>query len=148
MKEHTHRLSRYGRKCREHLSRVRLSHQIALRALSRDSVEFDQELEPLVQASFGKGTQDRFHAKLRSVLNEVHLVGLKANFELFLNLVLSVIWNAHFTELVSKIPSGKSVLLREFAESLVEGDGSSGNARELIVGQIIPNYGLLELVRP
>src|SRR5262249_12339645 len=95
---------------------------------------------------FDDKPQQHFGAKLPRVFNEVHLVGLKANFELFLNRMLSAIWNAHFKELVSRIPKDKSMLLREFAESLLEGDESNGNARELIVDRIIPSHGLPQLV--
>src|SRR6266404_8185250 len=77
MPDFAERVMHYDTKCRQHLSRVRLSHVLALGALRWEQVRSDQKYEDLIRSSFGNGTQDVFETKLRMVLHELHLVSLK-----------------------------------------------------------------------
>jgi hypothetical protein len=52
MPEFENRVRYYGTKCRQHLSRVRLSHVLALRAVESEQSRSDQEVEDLIRASF------------------------------------------------------------------------------------------------
>jgi hypothetical protein len=49
------RLQHYGKKCDQHLSRVRLSHLLASRGLRVDAVDLGSEIDELVKTSFEGG---------------------------------------------------------------------------------------------
>jgi hypothetical protein len=136
------KLTYYETKCRQHLSRVRLSHVLALGALKREQARSDGTLDDLIFASFGSRMQDVFEPTLRSVLHELHLVSLKANFELFLNRLLWTMWTFYFADLVHTIPAGESVSLRELAESFEQVAGSGTGARDLVIDRMISVHGL------
>lgn len=91
--------------------------------------------DDLIGTASGKELQGEDKAKLPKELNEVHLVSLKANFELFLNRLLSTIWRFHFPQLSREIPKGKKVSLREFAESSVKIIESRADAQDFVVEQ-------------
>ena len=77
---------------------------------------------------------------MRLVLHKLHLLSLKITFELFLNRVLSTVWEFHFTELAPTI-SGQ-VYLSELAASIVETGESSADLREFIIDRVVWNHGL------
>ena len=77
--------------------------------------------------------------KLRRALHEVHLIALKADFELFLNRVLTVVWTAHFDSLAGKA-SNKRV--RELALAAVQGNAG----HDFVIQMVVPEYGLPALV--
>lgn len=96
----------------------------------------------MIGASFGSRRDDIFEATLRSVLHELHLVSLKANFELFLNRLLSTMWTFYFADLSHTISAGESVPLRELAESFERVAEPGAGARDLVIDRIIPVHGL------
>jgi hypothetical protein len=136
------RLRHYGRKCEQHLSRVRLSHLLALGGLRIDALDLESPFNALVRASFQEVQPDLQDMELRRGLHEVHLIALKANFELYLNRVLTVVWTAHFPSLAGNAPGKRDFSLREFAEAAVHGNG----AREFVIQMVVPEYGLTALV--
>jgi hypothetical protein len=131
------RLWYYGSKCDQHLSRIRLSHLLALRAVRVEALGLDSELEQVVRDSFESSEPDVL-AKLRRGLHEVHLVALKADFELYLNRVLTVVWTADFDSLVTKVSGKHDVSLRDIAEAALE--GVSG--RDFVTAKVVPSHGL------
>jgi hypothetical protein len=135
------RLAYYDTECCKHLSRVRLSHLLALDALGFEADLASKKHGDLIGASFGNAKQDVFETKLRDVLHEVHLVFLKTNFELFLNRLLSTIWTFHFVELTSHI-SDQSIPLSELAAEFLQTGESRAGAREFIIDKIVPSHGL------
>jgi hypothetical protein len=86
----TEKLRHYGTKCDQHLSRVRLSHRLALDGSRIDVPKVQAGINELARASFDEVQPDRRELKLRSALHEVHLVALKSDFELYLNRVVTV----------------------------------------------------------
>jgi len=135
------RLTYYKIKCSEHLNQVRLSHLLALKALQDDQLLSDRKFRDIVSASFLDIGQDKTLAKMRMVLNKLHLLALKINFELFLNRLLSTVWTYHFTELAPTI-SGH-VDLSELAASIVGIGESNADLREFIVDKVVWNHGLV-----
>jgi hypothetical protein len=84
-----------------------------------------------------------FDAKLRIVLHEIHLLFLKATFELFLYRLLSTVWTFHFTELVPTISGDVHVSLHELAASFEQVTESSVSMPStFIIDKIVPEYGL------
>jgi hypothetical protein len=125
---------------------VRLSHELALRALSAKQVIPGGPYDDLVRASFGSEMPDEFETKLRVVLNKLHLLSLKANFELFLNRFLSTIWNFRFTELSTTSLGNEGVSLRELAEWSLQATISATDVREFIIDKVVARYGLRRFV--
>jgi len=74
--------------------------------------------------------------KLKRGLHEVHLVALKADFELYLNRVLTVVWAGHFPSIVKKYLSKGYFSKREQAAL------RSLTSPELFIERVVPNYGL------
>jgi hypothetical protein len=146
MRSLAERLTYYDRKCQQHLNCVRLSHLIATGALENADWTPDGSLERLLDSSFDKAQREVRDAKLRHGLHEIHLVALKANFELYLNRVLSAIWTVSFLALTPKMPAGRDVSLRELAESLLDDGEGEMKARDLIIDRIVPVHGLRQLV--
>jgi hypothetical protein len=140
MSEFAERLTHYDTKCREHLSRVRLSHMLALEALSGEQVQSDEKRD-LIRASFGNQLQEGYETKIPTVVHKLHLVSLKANFELFLNRLLSTVWTFHFPELSPTI-SGPLISLRELAAAFEHTTDSRIDIRDFIIEKIVPAYGL------
>jgi hypothetical protein len=136
------RLRHYGRKCDQHLSRVRLSHLLALDGLRIDAAGLALHINDLVRASFEEVQSDLRDMKLRRGLHEVHLIALKADFELYLNRVLTVVWTAHFASLADKAPGKRDVSLRQLAEAAVHGNAG----RDFVIQMVVPEHGLTALV--
>ncbi|HXM94203.1 MAG TPA: hypothetical protein VOA64_08120 [Candidatus Dormibacteraeota bacterium] len=142
MSDFSEQLTRYERKGREHLSRVRLSHVLALKTLQGvnslldEELKTDEELQGLVSKSFGSTTANK--TKMRGILHDLHLVSLKANFELFLDRILVTIWKFHFDQLAAFIPP--AVSLR--AEKRYPHDDC--NRRDFIIEneEVVPPHGL------
>jgi hypothetical protein len=141
MTDFSERLTHYETKCRQHLSRVRLSHVLALGALSGEKVQSD-DIAELIRVSFDDEMQDRYKAKVHTVLHKLHLLSLKANFELFLNRLLSTVWTFHFPELRPTIPGDMSLPLRKLAAEFGPKTESSVDVREFIINRIVPAHGL------
>jgi hypothetical protein len=97
-------LGYYGTKCTEHLVRVRLSHVLALAGLREESLGHDLIVNALVAESTGSIDDRSLRVKVVAGLHEVHLVSLKANFELFLNRMLWTVWVHDFERLARSIP--------------------------------------------
>ena len=100
------RISYYSEKCQEHLSRVRVSHVLALCSLRGDSegVRKANDLGDLIKNSFAGPVDEAKQAeKLREIVHEQHLVGLKANFELYLSLVLTSLVTHHGKAIADKM---------------------------------------------
>ena len=146
MSDFAERVKHYDTKCRQHLSRVRLSHMLALGALQLKEVPSDEERDDLIRASLGDEMGDVLETKLRRGLHGLHLVSLKANFELFLNRLLTTVWRFHFTELATTIWSDDRVSLRELAAWFVQVTESGADARDLIIDKTVPVYGLPRFV--
>ena len=136
------RLRYYGRKCDQHLSRVRLSHVLASHSPEIDVAQLESSINELVRASFEEAQPDLRDRKLRQGLHEVHLVALKAEFELYLNRMLTVLWTAHFDSLAGKAPGKRDVSLRELAEAAMHGVAS----RDFVIQMVVPAHGLAALV--
>jgi hypothetical protein len=99
-------------------------------------------INDLVCASFDEATADLRDMKLRRGLHEIHLIALKADFELYLNRVLTVVWMAHFESLAAKAPARRDVSLRELAEAAIQG----GSGRDLVIDMVVPAHDLSRLV--
>ena len=129
----------YGDKARQHIGRVRLSHLAALGGVNRaHGVDLD---EGVLHRAFADPVDD-LPAKLPRIVNEIHLVALKANFELFLNRLLWCVWEGAFPALSSKISADKTVSLRLLARAALTAAGTV-DARELVVEAMIPQHGLM-----
>jgi hypothetical protein len=135
------RLRHYGRKCEQHLTRVRLSHALSLTAVEGVTRTDDLALEELVRGSFDESPPDMLGGKLRWGLNELHLGALKADFELFLNRILTEVWKADFLRLAIERTPKKNIRLKELAAAVA--GGASG--RECVVEAVVPKHGLKEL---
>jgi hypothetical protein len=120
---------------------VRLSHVLALRAVEES--RSDHKVQDLVRASFGSEMNAE---KVCEILHEAHLLSLKANFELFLNRLLSTVWTFHFSELAPDIPDDEKVALSELAAALVQFPESSADVRDFLIDTVVPRHGLGELV--
>jgi hypothetical protein len=131
------RLRYYGKKCEQHLSRVRLSHLLALRGAHIDAPAPDSGVDKLTRAAFDDSESDLLNTKLRRELHELHLMSLKSDFELYLNRVLTVLWTAHFAILVPKARS-QQVALRDIGEAAVQGI----SVLEFAIERILPTHGL------
>ena len=136
------RLRYYGRKCEQHLSRGRLSHLLALRGIRGQTPASDSEVQELVRASFDEIGPDLLDTKLRRELHELHLVPLKANFELYLNRILTVVWTAHFGTLAPNAPHSRKLSLRDVGAAALQGT----RARDLVIDTVVPTHGLKALV--
>lgn len=143
MSEFAELLNHYEEKCLQHLNRVRLSHMLALGAVSGEQFQSDEKRWDLIRASFGNEMQDRYETKLRTGLHKLHLLSLKVNFELFLNRLLSTVWKFHFPKLIPAISRDTpGISLRELATAFVGTTDSSVDVREFIIDRIVPVYGL------
>ena len=134
------RLKHYECKCSEHLNRVRLSHLLALKAVQDKSFLSDEKFQNIISASFADIAPDKDLAKMRQGLHKLHLLSLKITFELFLNRVLSTVWEFHFTGLAPSITG--QVYLSELAALIVETGESSADLREFIIDRVVWNLGL------
>jgi hypothetical protein len=124
----------YGKKCQQHLTRVRLSHVLSSDALERDTQRDDVRINDLIRISFDAPRLEALDTKLRRGLNEVHLAALKTDFELFLNRVLTVVWTVHFAQLTGERILKRTVALRELAEAIAS--GTSG--RDFVAQTVVP----------
>jgi hypothetical protein len=79
-----------------------LSQQIALAGLKSDH-GLGTTFRELVAASFDEVAANA-EPKLSTTIHKVHLVALKANFELYLNRTLCAIWVAKLSELAREFP--------------------------------------------
>ena len=149
MDEVFHRLQHYGLKSRQHLRRVRLSDLLAVKTLAFDTSADDLE-QRLEQLSFDENESDVF-AKLPTMVHEIHLVALKANFELYLNRVATVAWHSRLTQaarepLARREEFGrllkKTRLSREELIDVLLGGARAPGAVELLVDKIVPRQGL------
>jgi hypothetical protein len=142
MADCTARLNYYKRKCHEHLSRVRLSHAFALERLRRNGLFSDGSVNELISASFANGLHEQAgNQKLEKVINELHLMALKANFELYLNRLLTTLWTFHFSQLVDTIAGDKRISLADLASAVAE-HADEFSAKKFVIEQIVPGYGL------
>jgi hypothetical protein len=147
MTDFAERIKHYETKCRQHLNRVRLSHELALGALSAERVQTNEFVE-LIHASFDEDGQDRYEAEVRSGLSKLHLLSLKANFELFLNRVLSTVLKFQWPNLSSVIlRDAHEISVRELAASFAHATDSSGEVQEFIIDRIVPSNGLGQFER-
>ena len=117
----------YERKCIEHLSRVMLSHICALNSATNETKTGDFKS---IYALAAPGNDE-----LTSLINDVHFVALKTNFELFLILSLRLIWFEHFEHLA--IESKETVKL-----SALTGFESEDDLKLIVIENIIPRHGL------
>jgi hypothetical protein len=80
---------------------------------------------------------------VRPILHKVHLASLKANFELFLNRLLSIVGRFHFRDAMTTTPRDKRMRFRDLAEA-----GNSGlddsDICEFIISKVVPEHGLGE----
>lgn len=139
------RIEHYGRKCEQHLNRDRLSHLLSLAAVETGRTSADARVGKLIRASFdesGLGDRDE---KLRRGFHEIHLVSLKADFELYLNRVLSAIWTAHFASLANSVPEERRVPLQDVAQAIARHSEAIPAAREFVIEQVVPRHGLTRL---
>lgn len=135
------RLRYYGEKCAQHLNRGRLSHVLALRGVCLDAPSLQSKFQNLIRASYDEIKQDLLDGKLRHGLHELHLVSLKADFELYLNRVLTVLWTAHFDRLAQNAPKRPDVSLRDIADATIQG----ATARDFVIEAVVPAHGLAAL---
>lgn len=142
MSQLAERIMHYDTKCQQHLNRVRLSHLLALRAVSGGQFQSDHEIQGLIRDSFADEIQGEYEAKMRTVLHKLHLISLKANFELFLNRLLSTVWALRFAELSPTISGRPDISLRDLAAALVDTGGPSFDVREFVIDRIVPVHGL------
>jgi hypothetical protein len=147
MYECASRLRHYGDKCQQHLNRVRLSHLIALTSLAAGASSWSDEQRDLAEASFDGKSPVIQEDKLRRGLSEVHLIALKANFELYLNRVVTTLWNSRFEELATKCPEDVRVSSRDLASLLAEDNDTAAAAKEAILLRLVPPHGLCSLAR-
>lgn len=142
------RLQYYGAECVKHLNRVRLSHMLAVSAISLAASPLEPSVEHLLRDSFDESTPPSLRVtKLLAGLHEIHLVSLKTNFELYLNRSLTAIWMSHLTSLADQVPSETRVSLQELATAIAGEDEPQGMAaRDFIVERIVPDHGLERLV--
>ena len=112
----------YGDKCLEHLDRVMISHACAI-ATPADSVTTALEIPD--------------EQKRKQLVNDIHFVALKTNFELFLMRSLRHVWLEYF----EKIPHRRPI------EVLIEKPGrlTSQDNLEVFVDSIVPQHGLKRL---
>ncbi len=115
----TDTLTRYGAKCEEHLARVRLSHALALKQLESLDRVADVDIDPLIQAAITPNAPGALFEKLRRHVNEVHLIALKLNFELYLNRLMTSLWRSHFAQLAAKFNEKHILTLPRFHEHQV-----------------------------
>jgi len=144
MSEFADRLTHYETKCRQHLSRVRLSHVLALGTLSGGQVQ-SEEIAGLIRASFDDEILDRYETKVRTVLHHLHLLSLKTNFELFLNRLLTTVWTFQFPVLSLTIPRDMSLLVRDLATEFGHTIESTVDVRNFIIDKIVAVHGLQQL---
>jgi hypothetical protein len=146
MADCTDRLNYYNQKCQKHLSRVRLSHALALEGLRRNGLFSGGSVNQLISTSFANGldkeTDKPKLEKLDEVIHELHLMALKANFELYLNRLLTTLWTFHFSQLVPTISGHKKISLVELASEVAE-HANEFSAKEFVIDQIVARHGLL-----
>lgn len=134
------RIEYYCRKAKQHLTRVRVSHQIALASVSRGTSGSDVTPQ-LLTAAFGSGDTAALADKLSPMVNEIHLVALKANFELFLNRMLTALWVGWFKDILASYSGDERLTMKDLGEILVNGDRSL-TAEDLLVEAVVPRHGL------
>lgn len=134
------RLRYYTSKCVQHLSRVRLSHALALDGLTIEAEE--PEFNEILLAAFDTRDEGQREAKLHRGLHELHLTALKAEFELYLNRLLTVIWDEHFPRLATDLKRRSKYTLRDLAGAVIEGKTS----KEFIIEKVVPTHGLEQFV--
>ena len=140
------RLQHYGRHCEEHLSRVRLSHSIALAAVQADDGTWGRRYGDVAAKSFGADPVAVQPQKLCRGLNEVHLIALKANFELYLNRVATTLWRFGFDRAAARSKREVRVPPRYLAQLLAADAATVAGTREAIITRIVPSHGLLGLL--
>jgi len=122
---------------------------LALSAVDADVSLLAPSAEHLLDSAFDEQTPpQRRRSKLLRGLNEIHLVSLKADFELYLNRSLTAVWTAHFESLTDRVPSEPKVSLQQLAASIAnEERPGTATGREFVIGQVVPGHGLDRLVR-
>jgi hypothetical protein len=136
------RLRHYGTKCEHHLARVRLSHALAIAGLKAES-SLTSDLDELIAKARGNSAEP-LREKLGKFLHEVHLIALKANFELFLNRSMTTLLRCHISLFVKHLEK-KKLSLRDVASTTLA--GGSEPIEDFIIDQLVPPHGLEEFVK-
>jgi hypothetical protein len=145
------RLKRYGLKAQQHLSRVRLSHSLALKSFASNA-DFDDVEADLLRQSFDDEGSGDVHTKLLAELHEIHLVALKANFELYLNRIATVAAEWQVTGSHRRRSHGIVALLLNsgLKKSLLAAllaEGQSDIEPEDVIDRVVPVHGLPALLK-
>jgi hypothetical protein len=111
---------------------------LALRAVQENVIAADEQIKALIASPFAEIDQDKKLEKACLVLNKLHLLALKINFELFLNRLLTTVYEFHFTELATKIDG--QVNLKELVQSL-PALGGHDDVRDFIIEKKLGNLG-------
>src|SRR5687767_9746533 len=123
MNTSSERVTFYYQKCEQHLSRVRVSHLLALRAVDIGVADSHEDFRKIVDVAFPNLNAARIEQKLMSGLNQVHLVALKADFELFLNRVLTALVVEGLQRAAEDMSAEKRLkLIHVLVDSLLRGE--------------------------
>jgi len=131
----------YVKKCREHLARTKLSWLLAVQGCREYNLDGD-DIRSLTESAVAFEDLDLSgrQAKLIRKLCNLHLLGLKANFEIFLNRILTAALRRNFPEIEpdkwTKAADGK-LPLGTFV-SAIELD----SPQEFIIAQVVPTHDL------
>ena len=97
-------LKYYSDKCKQHLARAKLCHELALWQLVNEPQHFASPGVPpqfdKLAASCVAGNGD-LAAKLIRAVRETHFLALKANFEFYLHRIATCHWHHRFDELAA-----------------------------------------------
>jgi len=132
------RLRYYNDQGRQHLNRVRLSHRLALDTVQHAPLLWEGKYAELIRGSFPNVRREEYILKVSNGLHEVHLVSLKSNFELFLNRILSTVWQFHFVELIGSISESA---MRKITRN-IKNNGESEHDVQNIIDEVVPQHGL------
>ncbi len=136
-------LDYYSGQASKHLARVRLSHLIALDAVEAGVQQVAGGFPELVaKATIGASSVDD---KVREGFHEVHLIALKANFELYLNRLLVVIGTDDVATYLTRTNRNLRLKGGELA-SLIGGPLDDPIVRLELIDRIVPAHDLDDLV--
>lgn len=140
------RIGYYSDRCREHLTRVRMSHYVGLSAC-RSHLPAGRVHGLMVRSYGDRQPFPDPRGQLATTVHKVHLVALKTNFELYLNRLLWAHWTTRFKGLAERCSDKQPVGLKDLANALVgEAEDPAAAVRDLLIDRIIPRYDLTRLV--
>lgn len=136
----------YSDRCREHLTRVRMSHYVGLSAC-RSHLPAGRVHGLMVRSYGDRQPFPDPRGQLATTVHKVHLVALKTNFELYLNRLLWAFWTTRFKLLAAQRNEQRKVDLKDLANTLQgEQEDRADAVRDFLIDQIIPRHGLANLV--